>query len=230
MPTALQRRPFPAMQSGWPHYLSSRRDQCYPWSIVRSSPGEVSSFAEPRINYTRRTKTNDNSTTSTSTQSNQTTSNIPSDERGDLLVKNVWATGTDCIIDVRMTDTDSPSYLNDTPADVIENQEKQKKRKYVNSCLKQRRTFTPFVLSVDGLLGKEAKSFLKAISTHLSSKWDQPYSVVRGYVNAKLSIAALRASHQCIRGSRTPSTRICRDRWYEKPWDDGAGLHLFKTH
>ena len=135
---------------------------------------------------------------------------------------------TNCIIDVRMTDTNSPSYLNDTPADVIENQEKQKKRKYVNSCLKQRRTFTPFVLSVDGLLGKEAKSFLKAISTHLASKWDQPYSVVRGYVNAKISIAALRASHQCIRGSRTPSTRICRDRWYEKPWDDGAGLNLFK--
>jgi hypothetical protein len=38
-------------------------------------------------------------------------------------------------------------------------------------------------------LGKEATSVLKELSTRLSKKWEKPYSVVRGYVNARMSIA-----------------------------------------
>ena len=191
--------------------------------------GKSTVYAEPRINYIRQPKTDDSPSDSTTNSNTPPQPTLPSDERGDLLVKNVWSPGTDCIIDVRMTDTDSASSLDDTPEEALAKHEQQKKRKYVNSCLKQRRTFTPFVLSVDGLLGREANSLLKAISTHLAEKWDQPYSIVRGYANAKISIAALRACHQCIRCSRIPSTRICRDRWFDKPWDDGTGLHLFRS-
>jgi hypothetical protein len=41
--------------------------------------------------------------------------------------------------------------------------------------------YTPFVISTDGLLGKEAKCLLKKLSIKVSDKWD---AVVRGYVNA----------------------------------------------
>jgi hypothetical protein len=51
------------------------------------------------------------------------------------------------------------------------------------------------VVSTDGLIGKEAKTFLKKLSTLLAEKWEKPYSVVVcGYVNAQMSIAIVRAT------------------------------------
>ncbi len=128
--------------------------------------------------------------------------------RGDLLVRGFWGRGTDCIIDVRVTDTDAKSNLNKDPAKVLEAHEKEKKRKYLKSCLEQRRHFTPFVVSTDGLIGKEAQTFLKKLSTLLAEKWEKPYSVVCGYVNAQMSIAIVRATHLCLRGSRIPTSQM----------------------
>jgi hypothetical protein len=70
-----------------------------------------------------------------------------------------------------------------------------------------RRHFTPFVLSVDGLLGREAQTFAKSLAAKLAGKWQRPYSQVAGYVKArlKMSIAAVRATHLCLRGSRVPA-------------------------
>jgi hypothetical protein len=42
---------------------------------------------------------------------------------------------------------------------VIQSQEKEKKKKYLEPCLEQRRHFTPLVVSTDGLLGREASTF-----------------------------------------------------------------------
>jgi hypothetical protein len=77
----------------------------------------------------------------------------PEDERGDLLIRGFWARGTDCILDIHVTYTNAKSYCKRTPAKVTESQEKEKKRKYLENCLKQRHHFTPFVVSVDRLLG-----------------------------------------------------------------------------
>jgi hypothetical protein len=38
--------------------------------------------------------------------------------------------------------------------------------------------------TTDGLIGREAKNTLKQIALRLTAKWEQPYSVVRGVVNA----------------------------------------------
>ena len=128
-----------------------------------------------------------------------------------------------------MTDTDSPSYLRKKPKDILAQQEEEKKRKYGKKCSEQRKNFTPFVFLIDGQMGEEAKSFVKRLSHMLSDKWQKPYSQIRGYVNAKISIACLRATHLCLRGSRVPTTFICRrQQWEDRPWDDGAGLGLFK--
>ena len=80
-------------------------------------------------------------------------------DRGDILIRGFWANGTDCIIDIRTTDTDAPSYvINDIdPMTVISNQEKEKKRKYLEACTLQRRHCTPFVFSIDGVIGLEEK-------------------------------------------------------------------------
>ena len=146
--------------------------------------------------------------------------------RGDLLIRGLWARGTDCIIDVRVTDTDAKSNLSKDPAKVLESHEKEKKRKYLASCIAQRRHFTPFVVSTDGLLGKEAKCLLKKLSTALADKWEKPYAVVRGYVNARMSIAIVRATHICLRGSRVPTSTMSNRR---PQWEDKAGLRLFHS-
>jgi hypothetical protein len=147
----------------------------------------------------------------------------PEDERGDLLIRGFWAKGTDCILDVRVTDTDAKSYCKRPPAKVLATQEKEKKRKYLENCLKQRRHFTPFVVSVDGLLGREAATFSKRLAAKLASKWQRSYSEVCGYVNARLSICIVRATHLCLRGSRVPTDRVSSRRAL---WEDGAGLGL----
>jgi hypothetical protein len=143
----------------------------------------------------------------------------PKDDRRDILIR-----GTDCIVDVRVTDTDANSYCKCPLAKVIETQEKEKKRKYLQNCLKQRCHFTPFVVSVDGLLGREAATFSKRLAAKLASKWQRNYSEVCGYVNARLSITIVWATHLCLQGSRVPTDNVSTRRAL---WEDGAGLGLF---
>jgi hypothetical protein len=145
------------------------------------------------------------------------------DERGDLSIRGFWEKGTYCIIDVRVTDTDQKSYRKRDPSKVLESQEKEKKKKYLSSCLENRRHFTPFVVSADGMLGREATIFSKRLAAKLAAKWSRSYSEVCGYVRSRLSIAIVRATHLCIRGSRVPMHRISNRR---PQWEDGSGLSL----
>jgi hypothetical protein len=103
-------------------------------------------------------------------------------------------------------------------------QEREKKRKYLGPCLEQRCHFTPFVCSTDGLLGREASTFAKQLAAKLTNKWQKPYSQVCGYVQARLSIAIVRATHLCLHGSRFPTSQISTR---HPLWEVGAGLALF---
>jgi hypothetical protein len=80
-------------------------------------------------------------------------------------------------------------------------------------------------LSTDGLIGREAKNLLKQIALRLTAKWELPYSVVRGFVNARINLAILRPTNLCIRGSRVPAFKMSK----RVHWIDGAGLGLFET-
>ena len=131
----------------------------------------------------------------------------------------------DGIIDVCVTHTDAPSYRDREPDKVLQSQEREKK-KYLNNCLQQRRTFTPFVVSSDGLLGREAKSLIKQLSVLLTEKWNKPYSVVCGIIRSRISIAIVRASHQCIRGSRIPARSMSK----QIQWEDGGGTGLYRIY
>ena len=61
---------------------------------------------------------------------------------------------------------------------VLAAHEHEKKNKYLEPCLNQRRHFTPFVVSTDGLVGKEATTLLKKLSAILAEKTGKPYSEV----------------------------------------------------
>ena len=126
-----------------------------------------------------------------------------------------------------MTNTDAPSYLLLSPTTLLEQQEKEKKKKYLDACLKERKHFSPYVVDYFGLLGEEARAVNKRLAGKLAHKWKAAYSATCGYVNARVSIAIVRAVHLCIRGSRVPfraaSSKL-------PSWDDGAGLNLFECH
>ena len=59
-------------------------------------------------------------------------------------------------------------------------------------------TFTPFVISVDGLLHREAEHLLKHIATsihctlHCSSQMEKPYAETCAFVRAQLLFALVR--------------------------------------
>jgi len=111
------------------------------------------------------------------------------------------------------------------PKKALERQEKEKKKKYCKPCENQRRHFTPFVVSTDGMFGFEARAFLKRLAKVLAEEWEKPYSVVMGFISARMSIALVRATTRYIRGSRTPASNMSN----RFRWEGGAGLGLLKS-
>ena len=144
-----------------------------------------------------------------------------SELRGDLAVHIFWTRGQTAIFDVCITDTDQLSNRNTDPSKVLLRHKKEKKDKYGALCLARRRTFTPLVFSVDGLLGKEAAAASKRLSSSLAAKWKRSYSEVCGFVRSCLSIALIRSSSRCLKANRNPTHRF-----HPPIWDSGTGLGL----
>ena len=81
-------------------------------------------------------------------------------------------------------------------------QKKRRRGKYSQAVEARRASFSPLVISVDGVLAREARYFVKRMAEKLSLKWSKPYSEVMGWVRASLSFVVLRATNLCLRGSR----------------------------
>jgi hypothetical protein len=143
------------------------------------------------------------------------------ENHGDILVRGLWERGTDCILDIRFTETSSPTYQMKDPIKVLEASERLKKNKLLQPCLNQRRQCTPFIVSVDGLIGKETKMVLKVLAEITATKAVKMYSNGMGYMRARMSLAIVRATHVCLRGSRFPTSRMSN---IHPQWEDTAGM------
>eukprot|EP00978_Attheya_sp_CCMP212_P037221 scaffold174009_cov63-Attheya_sp.AAC.1 len=146
-------------------------------------------------------------------------------DRGNLLLHGIWEQQIHCVVDIRMANVDLGSYLTSTPEKVLSRQEMEKKKKYLQACLDKRRNFTPFVSSTDRLMGREATAFVKRLASMKASHWRTTYSKVCGYSKARMSIAVLRATHSCLRGSRVPANKNISMKIFMHI-EDGAGLGL----
>ena len=132
------------------------------------------------------------------------------EQKGDLLIRDLCQNRTDSVHDMRVVKTDAKSHSGKTPEKYLQEVDRGKKRVYPEACLQKRRHFSPLVASVDGFLGVEAMATLKRISSCLATKWRQPYLRTYGYVNSKIAITLVRATHRFIRGSRVPVHRtVC---------------------
>ena len=72
---------------------------------------------------------------------------------------------------MRVVNTDALTYQLKAPEKCLHKSEKGKKKMYLEAYLQQRRHLSPFVASVDGLLGLEATANLKRIASRLATKW-----------------------------------------------------------
>ena len=70
-----------------------------------------------------------------------------------LLICDLWQNGTDSVHEMRVVNTDAKYHSAKTPGKCLQEAERGKKRMFLEACLYQRRHFSSFVASVDGLLG-----------------------------------------------------------------------------
>ena len=87
----------------------------------------------------------------------------PTYERGNLLFRILWEHHSDCTVDVRITNPVAPSIIHRKPEAVLLSHE-EKKKKYLQACLDQRRHFSPCEVSCDEVLANEAKVVLQSLA------------------------------------------------------------------
>ena len=104
-----------------------------------------------------------------------------------MVAHGLWHRGATTIFDVRIADTDAPTYRNRNPAKVLAAHAKQKD-KYLEDSLSRRRHFTPLMFSEHGLRGVNATAAGNRLAVLLSAKWNRLYPDVCGYVRSRLTI------------------------------------------
>ena len=81
----------------------------------------------------------------------------------DLFCRGVYVRQGGASFDIRVSDTDAIFYQNRSPMSVLHSAEVEKKTKYSDACQERHMSFTPLVVSVDGMLAPEFASFLRRI-------------------------------------------------------------------
>jgi hypothetical protein len=143
--------------------------------------------------------------------------------RGDIGAYGFWRRGTTAIFDVRITDTEAASTRHTDPEKVLRRHETAKKNKYGDACRDAHLDFTPLVFSVDGMEGTEATAARKHLAARLAAKWNLQYSQMCGFVKARLSLALVRATSRCLRGTRDKQYRP-----HSVLWVAGTGQRLYR--
>ena len=70
---------------------------------------------------------------------------------------------------MRFVKTGVKSHKGETPEKCLQEAERLMKKMYLEACLQQRQHFSPFVASVEGLLGVEVTATLKRIASRLAT-------------------------------------------------------------
>ena len=126
---------------------------------------------------------------------------------------------SEVLFDICVVDTDAQSYACRSVSAILSAAERKKKRKYSHATQARHASFSLFVVSVDGLLAWEAQFTVQHSADRFSNKWSKPYSKVMGWLQTRLSLAILRVTNRCVRGSRL--------KWRSGiGMEDGAGLTL----
>ena len=92
------------------------------------------------------------------------------EQKGGLLIRDLWQNGTNSVKDMHAVNTDAKPHSGKTPEKCLQEAEREKKRVYLKACLQQRRHFYSFVASADVLLGVEVTATLKRIASEIITR------------------------------------------------------------
>ena len=67
------------------------------------------------------------------------------EQKGDLLICDLYQHGTNSVHDLRVVNADAKYHSGNTPEKCLQEAERAKKRMYLEACLQQRRHFSPIV-------------------------------------------------------------------------------------
>ena len=112
---------------------------------------------------------------------------------------------------------DEAAHYRNPTTKLLASQEQEKNKKHKEAAKAKGREFIPFVVTTDGVIGKEGRKLLSKIGTRLASRWKKDSSLVMGYVRTKISVAIAKATSACIRGERGA-------RGLARGFEDGAAL------
>ena len=88
----------------------------------------------------------------------------------DLVCRGVYVRQGGASFDNRVSDNDAISYQNRNPMSVLHSAVVEKKTKSSDACQERPMSFTPLVVSVDGMLAPEFESFHRRIGEALTTK------------------------------------------------------------
>ena len=142
--------------------------------------------------------------------------------RGDMSIRGLWEIHIEAIIDVSFGDAYMETWKPVRIDKLLAVWEKNSKEKHGQVCYYQQRHFPTFVLSVDGMMDKEALVVLANLSQLMAAKTDEPILPITVWVNGWISIAVARLYSRVICGARSPSHLRTR----ELEWGSGFGLGL----
>ena len=83
---------------------------------------------------------------------------------GEMSIWGLWDSQTEAIIDARLVDADVDTWEPVIMCNLLTGWKKTKKEKHGQTCYNHHRHFSPFVLSVYGMVGKEAIVVLATLS------------------------------------------------------------------
>ena len=75
--------------------------------------------------------------------------------RGDVLIRGLWDRQTDAIIDVKIGNADADTYRFEAMVMLLDRWDKVRKDKNSNQCHNRGKHFSPFVLYIVVMLGRE---------------------------------------------------------------------------
>ena len=90
--------------------------------------------------------------------------------RCDVLIWGLWEIQTGFIINIKFGYSYAETYRNEPMYNHLSRWEKEKKYKHGKNCHKKHKHFSLFVLSVYGMLGKEALVVLSKLSQLIATK------------------------------------------------------------
>ena len=134
--------------------------------------------------------------------------------RGDVIIQDLWESQNDSIIDIILGDPGCDSHKKEPTRTLLDWWE-NKRRTKTASIATSNGIFSPFVLSFDDMLGKEALVVLANLSRLIAAKLEEPISNVWGWVNGRITITVVRSYYFMICGDPLPSTLKYRDQDWE---------------